>query len=305
VDAHGHNERVARHSAGRARLTEGKPQISDSTVKQCCATFYGSDAARYLLGESFHPGGTKLTHELAQRMGLGPHSRVLDVASGRGTSALYLAETFGCDVVGIDFSEENTCLAQAAAAERGLGGRVTFVTGDAEHLPLPNASFSFIVCECAFCTFPDKAAAAVEFFRVLAPGGLLGLTDLTKDTGAAAELEGLLAWIACIGDAQPAERYEAWLRSAHFDIAERLDRSECLVEMVRQVSGRLLLAEVMTGLRKLDLPGFNPAQAKQFLAAASRAIAHGELGYVLLLAVSSHASQGDSPPVGSLSLGER
>jgi len=122
VDAQGHNERVPRHSAGRARLTEGEPQLSGSTVKQCCATFYGSDAARFLLGESFHPGGTQLTHELAQRMGLGSHSRVLDVASGRGTSALYLAATFGCEVVGIDFSEENTRLAQAAAADADLPG---------------------------------------------------------------------------------------------------------------------------------------------------------------------------------------
>ncbi len=271
-------------------MTESQPRLSDAAIKQCCATFYGSDAARYLLGESFHPGGTQLTHELGLRIGLGPHSRVLDVASGRGTSALYLAETFGCDVVGIDFSEENVRLAQAAAAERGLTLRTTFVPGDAEHLPFPNASFSFIVCECAFCTFPDKAAAAAEFFRVLAPGGQLGLTDLTKAAGTAAELEGLLAWIACIGDAQTAERYEVWLRTAGFERAERLDRSECLVEMVRQVSGRLLLAEVMTDMRKLDLPGFNPAQAKQFLAAASRAIAHGELGYVLLLAAKSQAS---------------
>jgi len=177
-------------------MTESQPQLSDAAIKQCCATFYGSDAARYLLGESFHPGGTQLTHELGLRIGLGPHSRVLDVASGRGTSALYLAETFGCDVVGIDFSEENVRLAQAAAAERGLTLRTTFVPGDAEHLPFPNASFSFIVCECAFCTFPDKAAAAAEFFRVLAPGGQLGLTDLTKAAGTAAELEGLLAWIA-------------------------------------------------------------------------------------------------------------
>ncbi len=125
---------------------------------------------------------------------------------------------------------------------------------------------------------------------MLAPGGHLGLADLTKAAGAAAELEGLLAWIACIGDAQSAGRYEAWLRSADFDIEERLDRSGCLMEMVRQVSGRLLIAEVMTRLRKLDLPGFDPVQAKQFLAAASRAIAHGELGYVLLLAAKSQAS---------------
>lgn len=275
-------------------MNEGQPQLSDTTVKQCCATFYGSDAARFLLGESFHPGGTQLTHELAQRMGLGRHSRVLDVASGRGTSALDLAETFGCEIVGIDFSEENTLFAQAAAAKRGLTGRVTFVRGDAEHLPFPDASsdagFSAIICECAFCTFPDKAAAAQEFFRVLAPRGRLGLTDLTKAAGAAAELGGLLAWIACIGDAQPGERYEAWLRSAGFEIGERLDRSACLVEMVRQVRGKLLIAEVMTGVRKLDLPGFDPVQAKQFLASASSAIASGELGYVLLLATKSHAS---------------
>ncbi len=127
---------------------------------------------------------------------------------------------------------------------------------------------------------------------MLAPGGRLGLTDLTKAASAPAELEGLLAWIACIGDAQPAIRYEAWLRSAHFDIAERLDRSACLLDMIHQVSGRLLIAEVMTGLRKLELPGFDPAQAKQFLAAASRAIAQGELGYVLFLAAKSHTSFG-------------
>jgi arsenite methyltransferase len=271
-------------------VTEAQRRLADIDVKQCCATFYGSDAARYLLGESFHPGGTQLTHEVAQRMGLGPHSRVLDVASGRGTSALYLAATFGCQVLGVDFSEENTRLAQAAATARGLTARVIFMPGDAEHLPLPDASFDAIVCECAFCTFPDKAAAAAEFFRVLAPGGQVGLTDLTRAPSAAAELQGLLAWIACIGDAQPAERYESWLRAAAFTITEQLDRSECLVEMVRQVSGRLLLAEVMTGLRKLDLPGFDPVQVKQFLAAASKAIAQGELGYVLLLAAKRQGS---------------
>ena len=258
--------------------------FEDANVKQCCAAFYGSEAVRFLLGDSFHPGGTHLTHELAQRMRLGPHSRVLDVASGRGTSALYLAETFGCQVVGVDLSEENLRIAQAATAERGLDARVSFVLGDAEQLPLDDTSFSCVVCECAFCTFPDKTAAAAEFYRVLAPGGRVGLTDLTKAPGAAADLEGLLAWIACIGDAQPADRYAAWLRTAGFNAEPPLDRRECLTEMVRQVSGKLLLAELLTKLRKLDLPGFDPVQAKQFLAAASQAIARGELGYTLLTA---------------------
>ena len=269
----------------------------DATVKQCCATFYGSDTARFLLGDSFHPGGTQLTHELAQRMQLGPHSRVLDVASGRGTTALYLAETFGCHVVGVDLSPENLSIAQAAAAERGLTERASFLLGDAEALPLADRSFSAIVCECAFCTFPDKARAAGEFSRVLEPGGKLGLTDLTKAADTPRELAGLLAWIACIGDAQPAERYVEWLRAAGFATETPLDRSACLREMVQQVSGKLLLAELMTGLRRLDLPGFDPIQAKQFLAAASQALSHRELGYVLLIATRSSSVAASIPVV--------
>ena len=40
--------------------------MTDSAgIKQCCASVYGSDAAKYLLGDSFHPGGLRLTEELA------------------------------------------------------------------------------------------------------------------------------------------------------------------------------------------------------------------------------------------------
>ncbi len=90
--------------------------MEEKNVKQCCAAFYGSDVARFLLGDSFHPGGTKLTHEIAERLHLGPGSRVLDVATGRGTSALYVAEMFGCEVVGVDLSEHNITLARQEAA---------------------------------------------------------------------------------------------------------------------------------------------------------------------------------------------
>jgi hypothetical protein len=66
-------------------------------VKQCCANLYESDFAKLLLGESFHPGGLKLTERLGQLLQLSPHSRVLDVASGTGISPFALAETFGCN----------------------------------------------------------------------------------------------------------------------------------------------------------------------------------------------------------------
>ena len=92
--------------------------VNEANVKQCCAAFYGSDLARLLLGESFHPGGTALTERLGQLTQLSRHSRVLDVAAGRGTSAFHLAQSFGCDVVGVDLSENNVTLATEEALKR-------------------------------------------------------------------------------------------------------------------------------------------------------------------------------------------
>lgn len=253
-------------------------------VKQCCAAFYGSDYARFLLGDSFHPGGTKLTHELGERLALSPASTVLDVASGRGTSAVYLAQTFGCKVVGLDLSSENVRLSQEAANSHGRQALLSFEVGDAESLPFDDASFTAIICECAFCTFPDKSKAANEFFRVLRPTGQVGLTDLTKAAETPRELQGLLAWIACIGDAQPVDSYASWLVNGGFTMDAVLDRSECLREMVEQVRGRMLLAEVMVGLKKLSLPNLDLTESKGFMNAVSNALQRGDLGYALLTA---------------------
>jgi arsenite methyltransferase len=85
----------------------GAGDISPSVVKQCCAALYESDAAKLLLGASFHPGGTRLTERLGQILNLTPQTRVLDVASGKGASALFLAARFGCEVVGIDYGGKN------------------------------------------------------------------------------------------------------------------------------------------------------------------------------------------------------
>ncbi|PMV36411.1 methyltransferase type 11, partial [Pseudomonas sp. FW305-3-2-15-C-R2A1] len=90
---------------------------------------------------------------------LGPHTRVLDVAAGRGASALILATLFGCEVVGLDYSRKNVEMATHEAARHGLGDKVAFYCGDAERLPFEDDAFDAIICECALCTFPDKEAA--------------------------------------------------------------------------------------------------------------------------------------------------
>ncbi|MFN2527303.1 MAG: class I SAM-dependent methyltransferase [Candidatus Baltobacteraceae bacterium] len=254
------------------------------TVKSCCSIVYGSDAARFLLGDSFHPGGIDLTLELASMMLLTPETLMLDVACGKGASALAIAQHFGCKVVGIDLSQTNVAEASAIAAERGLSDRVSFQLADAETLPFEPESFDALLCECAFCTFPDKAKAAFEFHRVLRPGGKVGMSDLTRVPEPLPELAGLLSWVACIGDAQPLGSYTTMLERAGFQITAGGERDHCLAEMAAQIRSRLFLAEAMIGLGKLELPGFDIAQAKQFAIAAAQAVREHKLGYALIAA---------------------
>jgi arsenite methyltransferase len=257
---------------------------SSAEVRQCCANLYESDFAKLLLGESFHPGGLRLTQRLGLLLQLGPTSRLLDVASGNGTSAFSLAENFGYSIIGVDYGRHNVETANAAARERGVSLRVHFEQADAEQLPFPDGSFDAVICECAFCTFHDKARAAREFARVLRPGGMVGISDLTRSGELSKELDGLLAWIACIGDALPIEKYQEWFSSAGLFPRMTESHDDALLEMVRQVQAKLLGIEVMKGLKRIDLPGIDLTAVKQMAKAALAAAQSGQIGYAIITA---------------------
>jgi arsenite methyltransferase len=259
-------------------------KLEPLAVKQCCAAAYDSDAAWMLLGDSFHPGGTKLTERLGRILNLTPRTRLLDVAAGRGTSAIFLADRFGCEVVGVDYSRKNIDAADAEARANDLSSKVVFQWADAERLPFPDASFDAVICECALCTFPDKQAAIREFHRLLRPGGQVGLSDLTQGGALAPELSGLMSWIACIADARSLSDYAALLSSAAFAVCVTEQHDGALVDLVNQIRTRFLAAEVMVGLQRLVLPGFDFAAAKSVAKHALEAVTKGNLGYAIIVA---------------------
>lgn len=266
-------------------LHEEKPTaVANETIKQCCARLYESDVAKLLLGESFHPGGLELTERLGQLLQLTPATRVLDVASGKGTSAIFLAERFGCEVIGIDYGKQNVEEANHKSTSKGLGLRARFQQANAESLPFPDGSFAAVVCECAFCTFPEKVKVAREFARVLCAGGRVGISDLTRGPALAKELGSLLAWAACIADAQPVEKYIDCLTSVGLSLGTTELHDEALLEMVRQVQAKLLGVEIMAGLKKIDLPDLDLTAVKQMAVVAVKAVEHGHLGYAIITA---------------------
>jgi SAM-dependent methyltransferase len=253
-----------------------------AAVKSCCAAIYASDWARLFLGASFHPGGLALTERLGDRLGLAPGRRVLDVASGAGTSALHLARRFGCEVVGVDYSPGSVARARRAAEDAGLADRVHFEVGDAEALTFADDSFDAVICECAFCTFPDKRAAIGEMARVLRPGGRLGLGDLTRSGALPTELHSLLAWIACVADALPVEGYLGHLTAAGLAVEANEPHPEALAALIVAVRERLRTVELLVRLGQLDLPGASLGRAELVARWAAEAVGTGAVGYTLI-----------------------
>jgi arsenite methyltransferase len=248
-------------------------------LKSCCARAYQHDAVALILGDSFHPGGLAMTRHLGHVLGLRPGQRVLDIASGPGTSAFCLAGEFGVTVDGVELGEVAVAAANAKAAELGLAERAHFLLADAERLPLPDRRVDAVICECAFCTFPDKAAAAAEMVRVLNAGGQVGITDVTLDPARLdPELASLAGWVACLADARPLAGYANLLEQAGLHVTRIERHDHTLAEMIETIDARLV-AFGMVGLPGVDI---DAARAK--VALARQAVTDGVAGYSLLVA---------------------
>ncbi|MDQ3782337.1 MAG: methyltransferase domain-containing protein [Actinomycetota bacterium] len=262
-------------------LTDG---LDAAQVKACCATGYASDVMTLLLGSSYHPGGTALTRRLLDLLGLEPSERLVDVASGIGTSSLLAAQEYGVQVHGVDLSEANVKLATGAAVATDLTDRATFHHGDAEALPLPDGGWDAVICECALCTFPDKATAIREMARVLRPGGQVGISDITADRDRLpAELTGIAAWVACIADARTTGEYRDILTTAGLRVTAIEHHTQALERMIHQIAARLDLLK-MIARPKLEALRVDFARTGPVLETARAAIRDGVLDYVLITA---------------------
>ncbi len=151
--------------------------------KRCCANFYQAEISRLLFGESMHPGALNLTKDLGENLGLQKGSRVLDVACGIGTTAIFLAKNFGCHVTGLDLAEGNIEEGKKLSSNCQVSEFVDLRVGDAECIDFENQIFDCTVCECSLCLFPNKKKAVEEMYRVTKNKGKIGISDIVlRDT---------------------------------------------------------------------------------------------------------------------------
>ncbi|MCL1800473.1 MAG: arsenite methyltransferase [Promicromonosporaceae bacterium] len=149
---------------------------------------------------------------------LQPGEVVLDLGSGGGIDVLLSAKRVGPDgfVYGVDMTDEMLALARSNAAEAGVTN-VEFLKGTIEQVPLPDESLDVVISNCVINLSSDKPAVMREMYRLLAPGGRIGISDVVaEDHLTAQERAERGTYIGCIAGSISKQEYFEGLLTVGF-----------------------------------------------------------------------------------------
>ncbi|HEX6249658.1 MAG TPA: arsenite methyltransferase, partial [Nocardioidaceae bacterium] len=140
---------------------------------------------------------------------LHPGERVLDLGSGGGIDVLLSARRVGETgyAYGVDMTDEMLDLARENAAKAGVGN-VEFLKGTIEEVPLPDAAVDVVISNCVINLSIDKSAVLSEMFRVLTPGGRVGVSDVVAEDHVTPEQRAERgSFVGCVAGALSRQEY--------------------------------------------------------------------------------------------------
>jgi SAM-dependent methyltransferase len=130
--------------------------------------------------DQFHTRGLAATAQLAELVGITADLSVLDIGSGVGGPARYLAATYGCQVTGVDLSEPFVDAARYLTERTGQSGQVSFQTASALELPFDDGCFDVVLLQHVAMNVADRPRLYREIRRVLKPGGRFATFDVVS-----------------------------------------------------------------------------------------------------------------------------
>jgi ubiquinone/menaquinone biosynthesis C-methylase UbiE len=130
-------------------------------------------------GITKHMGGQRATRELVELCHIDQNKSLLVIGCGIGSSLVYIARQFGCQITAIDISEGMIARAEERMIKYGLDKIIILKVADAQKLPFENNTFDAVISESVTAFLPDKQKGLKEYERVTKPGGYVGINEVT------------------------------------------------------------------------------------------------------------------------------
>jgi arsenite methyltransferase len=235
----------ARYAAAAAAVTAGQSNaLAVVDADQCCAPAGASSSAAACCGDgaevdaafgsalySADEQGELPAEAVAASLGCGnpmmvadlkAGETVLDLGSGGGIDVLLSARRVGPTgfAYGVDMTDEMLALARSNAAKAGATN-VDFLKGTIENIPLPDGTVDVVISNCVINLSTDKPAVLAQMYRVLSPGGRIGISDVVaEDHLTEADRAERGSYVGCIAGALSRTEYLDGLAAVGFVDAE-------------------------------------------------------------------------------------
>lgn len=190
---------------------------------------YETDTLKSVTGPAIRPGGLDLTDRALSHCRLTPGAAVLDAGCGRGATLAHLKGHHHLKAIGLDLSQ--LLLAEGRRNHPAL----PLVRADAARMPLPEASFAAVCCECVLSLAPQPQRVLNEFYRVLVPGGFLLLSDLYRPAPSSVDRAVAYSINCCLKGATTQDLIMDRVTAAGFKVSVWEDHSHLLKVLAAQL----------------------------------------------------------------------
>ncbi len=226
--------------------------------------------------DHFHGRGLAATKEMVALLRPAPGEQILDIGSGIGGPARWIAAHYGCRVTGIDLTPEFCDAAKALTIATGQEAAVDFRQGSATALPFLDDTFDRAYSQNVVMNIADKTRFYSEAYRVLKPGGIAVFSNLAAGPKGEATYPTPWAETAATSFLSTAAQTEADLRAAGFEITVFNEASPEALKA--QAAARQKAAT--TGSSNLGVHVFLGERYKQYQANSGRSMAEGRLSMI-------------------------